>query len=79
MSNFAVVEDGIVLNIIVAESKEIAESLVGKTCIEYTDENVAFIGLGWDGTRFENPPPPPVPVVEHIDPVDELLIETEEA
>ena len=78
MANFAVVEDGIVLNIIIADSKEIAESLVEKTCIEYTEDNVAFIGLSWDGTRFENPPPPLPPEVERIDPVEELLVPTEE-
>jgi hypothetical protein len=43
--NFAVIENNIVTNIIVAESKKIAESIIGKTCIEYTDENLT--GIGW--------------------------------
>ena len=53
--NFAVIENGIVTNVIVAESKEIAEEVVGKTCVQYIDDNPAFIGLGCDGTTFEQP------------------------
>jgi len=55
MSNFAVIENGKVLNTIVAESKAIAEEATGKTCVEYTNENPACIGLGYDGTTFEQP------------------------
>lgn len=56
MKNYAVIEDGIVVNLIVADSLELAESLTGQTCIEY-DYDLAspFIGLGWDGTDFEQP------------------------
>jgi hypothetical protein len=51
--NFAVIEDGIVVNTIVADSQSIAEEVTGLTCIEYTTEpaepggtysNGAFIG-----------------------------------
>ena len=38
MANFAVIENNNVLNIIVADSKAIAEQVTGKTCIEYTVE-----------------------------------------
>jgi hypothetical protein len=55
MYNFAVIENGIVLNSIVADSKAIAEEVTGKTCIEFTDANPACIGLGYDGTTFEQP------------------------
>jgi hypothetical protein len=53
MGNFAVIKNGIVLNTIVAESKAIAEEVTGLTCVEYTYENPACIGLGYDGTTFE--------------------------
>jgi hypothetical protein len=36
--NFAVIESGIVLNTIVADSQEIAEELTDLTCVEYTTE-----------------------------------------
>jgi hypothetical protein len=57
MPNFAVIKNGIVLNIILADSKAIAEEVTGNTCVEYTDVNPACIGLGYDGTTFEQPAP----------------------
>ena len=39
MGNFAVIEGKNVLNTILAESKEVAEELTGKTCIEFTTEH----------------------------------------
>ena len=45
MATFAVMNDNIVENIIVADTKEIAERIIGKECIEYTEENPA--GIGW--------------------------------
>lgn len=53
--NFAVIENGIVENTIVADSKEIAEQLTGKTCIAYTGANPAHIGLTYNGSTFEQP------------------------
>lgn len=53
--NFAVISGNSVVNIIVADSKEIAEEVTGLTCVEYTNENPAHIGLGYDGTTFEQP------------------------
>jgi hypothetical protein len=53
--NFAVIENNLVKNIIVAESKAIAEEVTGKTCIEYTDENPAGIGWAYDGVNFIAP------------------------
>jgi hypothetical protein len=55
MANFAVIKDGKVENLIVSESKDVAEEATGLTCVEYTDVNPAFIGLGYDGTTFEQP------------------------
>ena len=55
MANYAVIKDGIVSNIIVADTKEIAETVTGLTCIEYTNENPAVIGWTYDGTNFSAP------------------------
>jgi len=57
MPNFAVIENSIVINTIVAESKVIAEEVTGKTCVEYTENEYPRIGLGYDGTTFEQPAP----------------------
>jgi hypothetical protein len=45
MANYAVIQDNIVTNVIVADSKEIAEEVAGFLCIEYTEENPT--GIGW--------------------------------
>jgi hypothetical protein len=55
MANFGVVVNGIVENIVVADSKELAEMATGKPCFEYTAEKPAFVGLGHDGKEFEQP------------------------
>jgi len=55
MSDFAIIKDGKVINTIVADSKALAEEVTGLTCVEYTSENPAVIGLGYDGTTFEQP------------------------
>ena len=48
MKNFAVLNHSTVDNIIVCDSLEVAEAVTGKTCVEYTSDNVAHIGLGYD-------------------------------
>lgn len=53
--NFAVISGECVTNIIVADSKEVAEEVTGLTCVEYTSENPAHIGLKYDGAAFEQP------------------------
>jgi hypothetical protein len=45
MATYAVIEDGTVINVIVADSQEIAEDVTQNTCIEYTEENP--LGIGW--------------------------------
>lgn len=54
--DIAVIEDGIVKNTIVADSIEVAEEITGLQCVEFTAENPAIIGLGYDGTTFEQHP-----------------------
>jgi hypothetical protein len=68
MANYAVIQNGIVTNIIVADTKEIAETVTGLTCIE--NENLpGTLGIGWsyDGTTFT------APVIEL--PTEETIIE----
>lgn len=59
MLNFAVMDNDKVLNTIVAESKEIAEQVTGRTCIEYTSEDRAEPGGTFDGTSFTHRQPFP--------------------
>jgi hypothetical protein len=56
MTNYAVIKDGIVNNVIVADSKEIAEQVTGLTCVEFQLKPGAP-GIGWayDGTDFTAP------------------------
>lgn len=51
MANFAVLDGQNIINIIVAENKELAELVSGRTCIEYTTEP-AEQGGTYDGTSF---------------------------
>jgi len=60
MANFAVIQNDTVVNIIVADSIEIAEQATGLTCVGYTDEFPAVIGCSYDGERFYNIPNPMV-------------------
>jgi hypothetical protein len=57
MNTFAVIEDNKVINIIVADTKEIAEQVTGQTCVEYTEENPVGIGYTYDGENFIEPEP----------------------
>ena len=56
MAKFAVIQDDIVNNIIIAESKEIAEQVTGKTCIEYDTEQVDIGNLYIDGAFIKKEP-----------------------
>ena len=55
MANFAEIKDNVVTNVIVADTKEIAELVTGSTCVEYTDANPAGIGWTYDGSVFTPP------------------------
>ena len=50
MANYAVIDNGTVINTIVAESQEIAAELTGLTVLEYTEENPLGINWYWDAT-----------------------------
>lgn len=51
MPNFAVLDGLNVINTILADSKEIAENVTGKICIEYTDEP-AEVGGTYENNVF---------------------------
>lgn len=61
MLNFAVIENKAVINIIVAESKEIAESVVNKECVEFFLNDPITIGASWSDVynKYVNPSPYP--------------------
>jgi hypothetical protein len=50
MANYAVIDNGTVINTIVAESQEIAAEITGLTVLEYTEENPLGINWYWDAT-----------------------------
>lgn len=54
---FAVISHNSVSNIIVADTKEIAEVVTGCICVEYTKDNPVGIGWTYDGTNFTSPEP----------------------
>ena len=68
MAKFVALQDGIVVNVLVADTQEIAETVTGLNCIEVTDEVRVEIGGSYDGTTFY---PAPVQITKQ----DELLNE----
>jgi hypothetical protein len=57
MKTYAVIENNVVTNVIVAASKEIAESATACNCIEITEATgIAHMGLGYADGVFEQPP-----------------------
>jgi hypothetical protein len=50
MANYAVIDNGTVINTIVADSLEVAQEVTGQTCIEYTEENPLGVNWSWDAT-----------------------------
>ena len=57
--NIAIIENGTVVNTIICESIELAESITGLTAVEYTAENPA--GIGWTYSDVANKFIPPQP------------------
>jgi hypothetical protein len=58
MATYAVIKDETVVNVIVADSQEVAEQCnPGNTCVEYTQENPAVVGGTWNGSTFSEPVP----------------------
>jgi hypothetical protein len=54
MKNYAIIKDNIVTNVLVAESIENLGGLA-EFAVESTPANPAHIGLGFNGTTFEQP------------------------
>ena len=59
MPNFAIVEDGVVINTVLADSKAIAEEVTGKTCIAFTAANPAEPGGTYANNKFTKRKPYP--------------------
>jgi hypothetical protein len=56
MPRFAVINNNIVENVIIANSLNDAEFATNKICVEFTNNNPAHIGMKWDETNgFEQP------------------------
>ena len=57
--NIAIIENGIVVNTIICESIELAESITGLTAVEYSNENPAGIDWTYNNTtkKFRSPKP----------------------
>jgi hypothetical protein len=55
VTTFAVINEGVVENCILADSLEIAEEVSGKICVEYTLENPASIGFIYADGIFTDP------------------------
>lgn len=54
---FAVIHNGQVSNLIVADTLQVAEAVTGYICIEYTDHTTVGIGWTYNGVNFINPNP----------------------
>ena len=52
MPTFAVLSGNIVTNVILADSLQDAEELTNNNCVEYTEENPAYLGWIFDGEKF---------------------------
>jgi len=53
---YAVIDNGVVLNCIIAYDVETAELVSGYPCVEFTIDNLAHIGLKYENGTFEQPP-----------------------
>jgi hypothetical protein len=66
MKSFALINEKIVENIVVAETKEVAEEISGLVAVELNGNDIAHIGLGFDGKVFEQPPVVDPPIVVDV-------------
>jgi Cu/Ag efflux pump CusA len=56
MANFAHVVNGVVTNLIIADSLEVANAVIDNgTCIEYTNPRSVGIKWSYDGSTFTAP------------------------
>jgi hypothetical protein len=53
MPNFAVIENGVIVNVIVADTLEIAETVTNLSCIEFTDDSPLFHGDELDEKKIK--------------------------
>lgn len=58
MKNFAVINDTNIVNVIVCESKALAEEITGLTCVEFTSESAEVGGTYVDGSFIPVKPYP---------------------
>jgi hypothetical protein len=58
MPKFAVINDTVVVNTVVADSKGIAEQVTGLICVEFTDEPAETGGTYVDGMFIQKKPYP---------------------
>jgi hypothetical protein len=54
MTNYAVIQNNLVTNVIVVDTLEIAQTVTGLQCVDTTGTN-AGIGWSYDGTNFSPP------------------------
>lgn len=52
MANWAVINNGVVVNCIVADNQQDAEEATNLTCIEYNNNDSVAIGALYDGMSF---------------------------
>ena len=74
-NQYGVLENNIIVNVIVADSKEVAEEVTGLICISLQDYPEVGIEWQWDGVTFTDPRPKPVieetvPSTEPLAPVE---------
>lgn len=56
MAEYAVIKDGVIVNVIVAESQEIAEQCCPEyVCIDCNGKSLAYIGGTYNGSDFLPP------------------------
>lgn len=66
MALFAIINNDRVSNVIIAETKEIAELVSDGTAVEYQTNDYVFIGMEYKDEKFIVPPPPPLPDLSEI-------------
>jgi hypothetical protein len=73
MKTFAVLNnENVVINTIVADTLEIAETATGAVCIEFDETNPTGFGQIWDGEKFNSPLLQTIIDVEEVTPTPAL-------
>jgi hypothetical protein len=58
MAKFAVLNEDLIVDLIIAESKAVAEQVTGSTCVEFTDEPAGVGGTYSNGIFIQKKPYP---------------------